>query len=96
VGIGGKFPHLGRRALNTLLSSAMSYLYETGFSAVVAIKTKYCSMMNLKITLEWPFQNSNISMISYVEKGNHIHPINRGMRSIFLIQSFKLNALNNT
>jgi hypothetical protein len=48
VGIGGKFPHLGRRALNTLLPFATSYLYETEFSAVAAIKTKYCSMMNLK------------------------------------------------
>jgi hypothetical protein len=53
LGIEGEFPHLGRRALNTLLPSAKSYLYETGFLAVVAIKTKYCSMMNLK---KQPFQ----------------------------------------
>jgi hypothetical protein len=39
VGIGREFFHVSRKALNILLSFAISYLYETGFSAVSAMKT---------------------------------------------------------
>jgi hypothetical protein len=47
VGMVGEFPHLSRKALNILLLFTTSYLCETGLSAEAAIKTKYCSMMNL-------------------------------------------------
>jgi hypothetical protein len=37
--IGGEFPHFSKKALNILLLFAMFYLYEAGFSAVMAVKT---------------------------------------------------------
>jgi hypothetical protein len=48
VGTGGEFSDLSRRALNTLLPPATSYLCETGFLAVATIKTQYHSMMHLE------------------------------------------------
>jgi hypothetical protein len=74
AGIGEEFPHLSRKALNILLPFATSYLCETGFSAVAAIKTKHRSMMNLKnyLRVEWPFKNFNLGVVSYVQRGNHV------------------------
>jgi hypothetical protein len=43
----GEFPYLSRKACNTLLPFATSYLCKTGSSAITAVKTKYRSMMNL-------------------------------------------------
>jgi hypothetical protein len=93
----GEFPHLGRRALNTLLPFITSYPYETGFSAVVAIKTKYRSMMNPKnYYFRVAISKLQNQYDKLVQKGNHIRPTNGGRSSIFFVRSFKLNALNNT
>jgi hypothetical protein len=44
VGIGGEFPHLSRKALTSpFLPFTTSYLCNTGFSAVAAVKAKYIS-----------------------------------------------------
>jgi hypothetical protein len=48
VGIGGEFPHFSRKASNILLPFTTSYLCQTGFSAVAAIRTKDRSVMDLK------------------------------------------------
>jgi hypothetical protein len=78
VGTVREFPHLSRKALDILLPLVTSYLCETGFSAVAAIKLKYHSMMNLENELVAANLNSFLSMISYVQRGNHIHPTNPG------------------
>jgi hypothetical protein len=41
------------------------------------------STFNLKNDLRAAISNSNLGMISYVQKGNHIRPNNPGMRRIF-------------
>jgi hypothetical protein len=51
VGIGEEYPHLSKKATNLLLPFATSYLCETGFSGVAALKTKYCSMLNIESDL---------------------------------------------
>jgi hypothetical protein len=51
VGVGREYPWLSRKALKILLPFTTSYLYETGFSAVAAIKMKYRSVMNLENNL---------------------------------------------
>jgi hypothetical protein len=48
VRIGDEFPHLSRKALNILLPITTSYLCETAFSAMAAMKTKYCCIINLE------------------------------------------------
>jgi hypothetical protein len=72
VGIGRELPHLSRKALNILLPFATSYLCETGFSAVAAIRTKYFSTMKLENYLRVAFTKSNLGSISYFRGGNHI------------------------
>jgi hypothetical protein len=47
VGVGEEYPHLSKKATNFFLPFATSYLCETGFSGVAALKTKYCSMLNI-------------------------------------------------
>jgi hypothetical protein len=51
VGVGEKYPHLSKKAINILLPFATSYLCETGFSGVAALKTKYCSMLTIESDL---------------------------------------------
>uniref|UniRef100_A0A8C7Y7X1 DUF4371 domain-containing protein n=1 Tax=Oryzias sinensis TaxID=183150 RepID=A0A8C7Y7X1_9TELE len=43
-----QYPLLGQRAMGILLPFATSYLCETGFSAVAALKTKYRSQLNIE------------------------------------------------
>ena len=43
-----EYPLLGQRAMGILLPFATSYLCETGFSAVAALKTKYRSQLNIE------------------------------------------------
>jgi hypothetical protein len=52
VRIGGEFPHFSRKVLNIFLPFATPYDSETRFSAMVAIKTHYRSMMNLENDLQ--------------------------------------------
>lgn len=48
IGVEKDYPLLGQRAMDILLPFATSYLCETGFSAVAAIKTKYRSKLNIE------------------------------------------------
>jgi hypothetical protein len=48
VGNGEEYPHLSKKAINILLPFAISYLCETRFSEVAALKTKYHSMLNIE------------------------------------------------
>ncbi|KAK2847350.1 hypothetical protein Q5P01_010349 [Channa striata] len=43
-----QYPLLGQRAIGILLPFATSYLCETGFSVVAALKTKYRSQLNIE------------------------------------------------
>lgn len=43
-----QYPLLGQKAIRILLPFATSYLCETGFSAVAALKTKYRSQLNIE------------------------------------------------
>jgi hypothetical protein len=83
VVIGRVFPHISRKALNIVLPSTTSYLYETAFSAVTAIKTKYYSMMNLENNFSAAIQNSSLGMITCVQRSNHIHPTKPCTKSPF-------------
>jgi hypothetical protein len=76
-------PSPQQKSRNILLPFTTSYLCEAGSSAVRAIKTKCPSIMHLEIPLQQPFQNSNLSMIRYVQRGKHICPTNPGMKCIF-------------
>jgi hypothetical protein len=82
VGIGGEFVHLSMKPLNILLPFATSYLCETEFSTVTAVKTKQLYKMNLENDLRAPFKNSELDMISYVyvQSGNSICPTNPSMK----------------
>jgi hypothetical protein len=51
VGVGEEHPLLRKKAINFLLPFATSYLCETGFSGVAALKTKYRSMLNFESDL---------------------------------------------
>jgi hypothetical protein len=51
VGVEEECPHLSKKVINILLPFATSYLCQTGFSGVAALKTKYCSMLNIKSDL---------------------------------------------
>jgi hypothetical protein len=51
VGVGEEYPDLSKKAINILLPFATSYLCETGFSGVAALKTKYHSMLNIESDL---------------------------------------------
>jgi hypothetical protein len=51
VGVGEEYPHLSKKTINILLPFGTSYLYETGFSGVAALKTKYRSMLNIESDL---------------------------------------------
>jgi hypothetical protein len=51
VGIGEECPHPSKKAINILLPFANSYLCETRFSGVAALKTKYRSMLNIESDL---------------------------------------------
>jgi hypothetical protein len=81
--IGGKFPRLSRKALNFLLPFAASYLCEIGSQQWQPSKQNILLRWGREMTLERPFQNSNLSIISYVQKGNHIRPINPGVKRVF-------------
>jgi hypothetical protein len=48
MGVGEEYPHLSKKAMNILLPFATSYLCETGFSGIADLKTKYCSVLNIK------------------------------------------------
>jgi hypothetical protein len=82
-GIGGKFPHVSKIALNIYLPFATSYLCETGFSAAAAIKTKYRSVRNLKTNSKRPFKSFKTGVRSYVHRGIHVGPANSCMKRIF-------------
>ena len=43
-----QYPLLGQKAMGILIPFATSYLCETGFSAVAALKTKYRSQLNIE------------------------------------------------
>jgi hypothetical protein len=51
MGTGEEYPHFNKKAINILLPFATSYLCKTGFSGVAALKTKYCSMLNIESDL---------------------------------------------
>jgi hypothetical protein len=51
VGAREEYPHLTKKAINILLPFSTSYLCETGFSGVAALKTKYRSMLNIESDL---------------------------------------------
>jgi hypothetical protein len=52
VGIGGEFLHFSRKVRNIFHTFAISYLSETGFSALAAIEAKYRCMINLENNLK--------------------------------------------
>jgi hypothetical protein len=51
VGVGEEHPHLSKKAINILFPFATSYLCETGFSGLAALKTKYRSVLNIESDL---------------------------------------------
>jgi hypothetical protein len=51
VCVGEEYPDLSKKAINILLPFATSYLCETGFYGVAALKTKYRSMLNIESEL---------------------------------------------
>jgi hypothetical protein len=52
VGVGEEHPHLSKKAINIPLPFANSYLCETEFSGVAALKTKYRSVLNIESDLK--------------------------------------------
>jgi hypothetical protein len=52
VGVREEYSHLSKKAINILLPFATSYLCESGFSGVAALKTKYRSMLNIESDLK--------------------------------------------
>jgi hypothetical protein len=47
IHIGKEFPNLSQKAMKTLIPFATTYLCETGFSALAAMKSKYRSRLNI-------------------------------------------------
>lgn len=72
----GEYPLLGQRAMGILLPFATSYLCETGFSAVAAIKTKYRSQLNIEQELRLQYHASNLASKSCALKNVLIIAIN--------------------
>jgi hypothetical protein len=86
VGVGEEYPHLSKKAINFLLPFATSYLCETVFSGVAALKTKHHSILNIKVISGWPFQDSNCGMKSYVARNSHIHLTDTGTKLFYLLK----------
>jgi hypothetical protein len=70
VRIGEEVPHLGRKVVNNLLP-VQDWIFSSG------------SQQNKASFYERPFLNSSLGMINYVQRSNHIHPTNPGMKRVF-------------
>jgi hypothetical protein len=93
VGVREEYPHLSKKAINNLLRFATSYLCETRFSGVAALKTKYRSMMNIESDLRVAISRLQSSMKSYVARNSHIFLTETGTK---LFYSLKINKNTST
>lgn len=57
LGVEREYAAIGQRAVRILLPFATSYLCETGFSAVAALKTKYRSQLHIEHDLRVAVSN---------------------------------------
>jgi hypothetical protein len=68
----GEVVHLCRKALNILLPSATPTYARLHYSAMAAIRTKYCSVMNLGNYYRAAVANSSIGTMNYVQRGEAV------------------------
>jgi hypothetical protein len=92
VTIAGEFSHLSRKAVNVILLFAISYLCETGFSAVTGIRMKYHSMINSENDLRAAITKLQPQFVKFCWKRQLHPPANAGMKRIFYYSTSKLNA----
>ncbi|PNF14665.1 hypothetical protein B7P43_G11540 [Cryptotermes secundus] len=83
VDIGEEFLQLKRKALNYLLPFTTSYVCETGFLEVAAIRTQFHSIVNLEKSLRVAISKLYPPIIRHVQRGNHAHSPNPGMKHLF-------------